>query len=387
MLAVHFGAGNIGRGFIGSLLSQSGYDVYFVDINSELIDALNEKKAYRVVLADESKEELYIEGVQGINSQTNPEKVVEMIAKADLVTTAVGPNVLKFIADLIAGGLRKRANETEKPLNVIACENAIGGSTMLKNSVYEKLSDEEKPAFDKQFGFPDSAVDRIVPDQKNEDKLMVSVEPFYEWVVDESKIIGEKPPVEGVTYVKDLTPYIERKLFTVNTGHAVTAYVGYQFGVKTIKEAMDTSEIRESVERALHETGALLVAKYDFNLQEHTAYINKILKRFENPYISDEVTRVGRAPIRKLGKNDRLAGPAVQIVEMLKEEPTYLALAIAAALLYNYEGDPEAVEVQETIAAQDVIGALKKYSGLTEDHPLTALIVKQYETLKNKVQA
>ncbi|MFC6604650.1 mannitol-1-phosphate 5-dehydrogenase [Ectobacillus funiculus] len=346
MLAVHFGAGNIGRGFIGSLLYQAGFQTCFVDVNSEIVNLLNEKQEYRVILADTSQEELLVKNVRAINSQSEPNKVVDAIAQADLVTTAVGPNILPFISGLIAEGLRKRVQSNDKPLNIIACENMIGGSTFLKEKVYEKVSEEERKLFDPCFGFPDAAVDRIVPNQTNEDKLMVRVEPFYEWAVDQTKIIGEKPRVTGITFVDDLKPYIERKLYTVNTGHAVAAYLGYYAGIKTINEVMEKHEMKTLVEKTLQETGLLLVQKYNFDMDTHKEYIVKILSRFSNPYISDEVIRVGRSPIRKLSPNDRLISPARQYVEVVKEQPIYLAKAIAAAFIYDYQGDEEAVELQ-----------------------------------------
>ncbi|WP_078408388.1 mannitol-1-phosphate 5-dehydrogenase [Priestia abyssalis] len=385
MLAVHFGAGNIGRGFIGSLLYQSSFQTCFVDVNSEIVDLLNEKQEYRVVIADNSQEELLIKNVSAINSQANPGQVIDTIAKADLVTAAVGPNILPLIAGLIAEGLRKRVQTTDQPLNIIACENMIGGSTLLKEKVYEKISEEEKAVFDQRFGFPDAAVDRIVPNQSNEDKLMVMVEPFYEWAVDESKIVGEKPPVEGITFVDDLKPYIERKLFTVNTGHAVAAYLGYYKNIPTIDEAMKNEEIQILVEKTLQETGLLLVKKYEFDMEKHKEYTNKIIGRFSNPHISDEVTRVGRSPIRKLGPNDRLVSPAAQYFELVGEQPVYLAKSIAAALLYNYQQDEEAAAIQENIQNNGLEAAIEAYTKLDRQTVLAQLIVEQYNLLKSGI--
>jgi mannitol-1-phosphate 5-dehydrogenase len=382
MLAVHFGAGNIGRGFIGNLLYHSGYETCFVDVNAEVVNLLNERGEYRVVLAEEAQEESVIKNVRAINNAVNPEKVVEAIVEADLVTTAIGPNILPLIAGLIADGLKKRLEVSDKPLNIIACENMIGGSSLLKEKIFEKLSVEEKAQFDSRFGFPNSAVDRIVPNQSNEDKLMVKVEPFYEWVVDESIIVGDKPAVKGITYVPDLVPYIERKLFTVNTGHALAAYFGYYFGVETINQAMSKPEIRELVEGALSESGEFLVKKYGFDADAHALYIAKIIGRFSNSYIVDEVTRVGRSPIRKLGPNDRLVSPSRQYLEVVGKEPVNLLKGIAAALLYDYSGDQEAVEVQTTIQEQGVEAAIEKYSTLTAASPLFKGIVEQYHQLK-----
>ncbi|WML42035.1 mannitol-1-phosphate 5-dehydrogenase [Neobacillus sp. OS1-2] len=384
MLAVHFGAGNIGRGFIGNLLYHSGYETCFVDVNDEIVRLLNEKKEYRVVLAEPAQQEDTIKNVRAINSAANPEQVIAAIAEADLVTTAIGPNILPLIAGLIADGLRKRIEQTDRPLTIIACENMIGGSSLLKEKIFEKLTADEKTQFEGRFGFPDSAVDRIVPNQVNEDKLMVKVEPFYEWVVEEPKIIGEKPPVKGITYVQELVPYIERKLFTVNTGHALAAYFGYYFGTETINQAMENQEIRGLVEGSLKESGEFLVGKYGFNKEEHHRYIQKIIGRFSNAYIIDEVTRVGRSPIRKLGPNDRLVSPARQYVEVTGKQPEYLLKGIAAALLYDFQGDEEAVQVQTVIKDQGVEAAIQKYTQLEPGSRLFQGIIEQYKQLEKK---
>ena len=384
MLAVHFGAGNIGRGFIGNLLYHSGYETCFVDVNTEIVDLLNEKNEYRVVLAEPSQEEVTVKNVRAINSAQNPEQVIEAIAEADLVTTAIGPNILPLIANLIADGLRKRVSVSDKPLNIIACENMIGGSSLLKEEVFKKLTAEERSQFDDRFGFPDSAVDRIVPNQVNEDKLMVKVEPFYEWVVEEPKIMGERPAINGITYVQELVPYIERKLFTVNTGHALAAYFGYFFDVDTINHAMGNEQISELVEGALEESGQFLVKKYGFDQEEHKKYIQKILQRFSNAYIVDEVTRVARSPIRKLCANDRLVSPARQYSEVVGKEPVYLLKGIAAALMYDFQGDEEAVKVQQAITEQGVEGAIQTYTQLEPETPLFKGIVEQYQQLSRQ---
>ncbi|WHY86570.1 mannitol-1-phosphate 5-dehydrogenase [Neobacillus novalis] len=381
MLAVHFGAGNIGRGFIGNLLYHSKYETCFVDVNSEIVNLLNEKNEYRVVLAEPTQEEVTIKNVRAINSASNPEQVIAAIAEADLVTTAIGPNILPLIAGLIADGLRKRVEQTDKPLNIIACENMIGGSSLLKEKIFEKLTADEQSQFEGRFGFPDSAVDRIVPNQVNVDKLMVKVEPFYEWVVEEPKIIGEKPPVKGITYVQELVPYIERKLFTVNTGHALAAYFGYYFGMDTINHAMENKQILELVEGALKESGAFLVEKYGFNEEEHNKYIQKIIGRFSNSYIVDEVTRVARSPIRKLGPNDRLVSPARQYQEIVGKNPEYLLKGIAAALMYGFQGDEEAVQVQAAINEQGLETTIEKLTQLDGTSSLVKGIIEQYHQL------
>ncbi|RDW22177.1 mannitol-1-phosphate 5-dehydrogenase [Oceanobacillus arenosus] len=383
MLAVHFGAGNIGRGFIGLLLNQANYHTTFVDVNASVVEEINDKQQYNVVLAAEESETVTVKNVSAINSITDPDKVIAAICEADLITTAVGPNILAIISKLLAKGLSERAKTNKKPLNLIACENMVGGSDLLKEKVYSHITEAEHAVFDELYGFPNAAVDRIVPNQVNEDPLEVSVEPYFEWVVEEPAFKGEVPKIAGVTYVQDLKPYIERKLFTVNTGHAVPAYIGRQMGYKTINEAMHDEKVQEIIKGALAESGEAVIQTYDFDRAEHQAYIDKIIGRFMNPYISDDVTRVARGPIRKLGPQDRLIRPASVYMEVTNgKEPTYLAKTIAAALKYDFNEDKESVELQAIIAENGVEKTLEKVSGLDADHPLVGVVLREVEGLE-----
>ncbi|MGL5342909.1 MAG: mannitol-1-phosphate 5-dehydrogenase, partial [Lactococcus garvieae] len=66
--AVHFGAGNIGRGFIGEILYKNGFEIAFVDVNEKIINALNEEKKYTIDLAEEAHEKIQVQSVSGINN-------------------------------------------------------------------------------------------------------------------------------------------------------------------------------------------------------------------------------------------------------------------------------------------------------------------------------
>ncbi len=371
--AVHFGAGNIGRGFIGQLLAKSGYEIIFVDVAEALVNDINELKKYHIQIVGDQPERILVEHVSAINSNTHLEDLLDAIVEADIVTTAIGPNILKFIAPNIAKGLTRRVAKTDAPLNIIACENMVGGSTVLKNFVYEALDEDTKKKVDVCIGFPDAAVDRIVPLQQNEEKLLVQVEPYAEWDVDATKIVGEKPAIEGLTYVDNLQAYIERKLFTVNTGHASIAYLAYQKGIKDIYSAMKDEEVVAMARKVWAETGALLVEKYGFDKEVHAKYIETTENRFRNPHLSDEVTRVARGPKRKLSPKDRLTSPATQLLERGKQ-PEALATVMAAALHFDFEGDAEAVEIQSYIKEHGMKAAITEFTGAAEGSELFRLV-------------
>ncbi|AVK64242.1 mannitol-1-phosphate 5-dehydrogenase [Lactobacillus sp. CBA3606] len=378
MLDVHFGAGNIGRGFIGETLADNGFKITFVDVNETLIDELNERHGYTIELAAEGQEHIEVHDVKGINNGKDPQAVAAEIAQADLVTTAIGPKILKFIAPLIADGIKLRqANADTTPLDVIACENMIGGSQSLKQSVYEALDDSEKAWADQYIGFPNAAVDRIVPLQKHDDPLFVSVEPFKEWVIDKSQMKNPKIQLKGVDYADDLEPYIERKLFSVNTGHATVAYTGNMKGYKTIGEAVKDDSVVAQAQRVLSETGDLLIQKWGFDPEVHHAYQAKILSRFENPYISDDIERVGRTPIRKLGFDERFIRPIRELKERGRD---YSALVDTAGMMFffDYPNDAESVKLQQLLKDEPIEAVIKTATGL-KDAALIDEIKAAYE--------
>lgn len=376
--AVHFGAGNIGRGFIGALFSQSGYHVVFVDIADQIINQLNEEKQYNVKLATDEQETITIQNVSGLNNLKQENEVIDAIKGAAFLTTAIGPNILPRIATLIAKGLAARVEENDERLYVIACENQISATDLLKGYIVEHLDEAAREKVLTNVSFLNSAVDRIVPIQNNQGSLDVLVEPYHEWVVETT---GEIPHIEGMKIVPELAPFIERKLFTVNTGHAVIAYFGYLANKETIDQTLTDEDIYNQVKATLGETGAYLINQYNLDPEEHQKYIDKIIGRFQNAHLNDGVTRVGRSPIRKLGSEDRLVRPALQ-AQKAGLSYTNLAKAIAAALLFDYKEDEDAVNLQTMIQERGVPFVLQEVCKLEESRELTKEIISHYEALK-----
>lgn len=368
--AVHFGAGNIGRGFVGVILNEAGYELVFSDVAAPLIDALNTEESYTVHEVGADPKDITITNFRGINSAENPDALAEEIATADVVTTAVGPTVLKFVAVNIAQGLQKRAElGTPGKVAVMACENAINATDGLAEEVRKHYA-----AADEQAIFANTAVDRIVPNQAPGQGLDVTVENYYEWAVETGPFGDDVPAINGATWVEDLAPYITRKLFTVNTGHATLAYFGAQAGISKISDALANDEIRAKVEATLAETKDLIVRRFGFEPEVQQTYIEKILSRFANKDLPDTTDRVGRSPLRKISRNERFIGPAADLAELGR--PTDALLATVAALLeFDVAEDPEAVSLQQTLAElkageSDLDTVTAQLTGLDAEHPL-----------------
>lgn len=381
MKAIQIGAGNIGRGFIGELLAHSGFEVTFVDANNTVVELINELKNYTVHVLDNEKRDEKVENVSALN--INDEKLMDSILEADIMTTAVGVNILSRIAETLAKGIKNRlAKGVEKNLNIIACENAVGASEVLKEEIFKYLTEEEKETVDKYVGFPNSSVDRIVPpvSEKMENPLDVVVENYYEWNVDRNGFRGEIPEINGMNLTGNLIAYVERKLFTLNTGHAITAYLGNLRGYKTIEESINDKDIYEVVYHAMVESGDGLVKKYDFDRDAHLKYIDKIIARFRNPYLQDDIKRVGREPIRKLSKGDRLVKPLLNSMSYGVSTENLL-LGVGAVLYYNNPEDPQSVKLQELIKEKGIKGAVQEVAEIIDENILMN-IESKYEQVR-----
>ena len=383
--AIQFGAGNIGRGFIGSLLSKAGYHVVFADVNTEIIDKINKDKEYTIHVMDTVCSEEKVNDISGVISINN--EIYKEIVEAEIITTAVGPVVLPRIAPTIAKGIAlRKENGVKNYLNIIACENAIKASSQLEEEVKKYLTKDEVDYLEEFVGFTNCSVDRIVPPVKSENILDVVVENYYEWNVEEKAFKGEIPKIEGMNLVDNLMAYIERKLFTLNTGHAITAYFGYLKGYETIEESIKDEVIYDFVKKAMIESGKGLIAKYNFDEEAHYKYINKIIDRFKNPYLKDDVARVGREPLRKLNENDRLIKPLIT-ARGFNINTDNLLLGVGAALHYDNKEDAQSVQLQSLINEKGIKESLAEISKISGDTDVLDKVEKYYDEVKKLIGA
>lgn len=374
-----------GRGFVACFLHNSGYEVVFADVVDSLIDKINSSPSYKVIeVGSEGTTENTITNYRAINSKTHEEDLIHEIATAEVVTCSVGPNILKFIAPVIAKGIDRRSND-DAPLHVIACENAIGATDTLakhikdpRNTAPERLEDHHLRA-----RYANSAIDRIVPAQDPNAGLDVTLEKFFEWVVDKTPFqdVGI-PSIEGINWVDNLAPFIERKLYTVNTGHATAAYHGYNRRKRTVYDALQDRAIMAEVRGALMETKNLIVSKHEFEEDDQAAYVEKIIKRIGNPHLEDAVERVGRAPLRKLSRKERFIGPAAELAEA--EQPIkYLLDAIEMCFRFqNVEEDEESKELAKIMSESSPEEVVSKVCGIQTSekiHPSLVAIVQRVQ--------
>lgn len=377
--AVHFGAGNIGRGFVACFLYNFGYEVIFADVNDEVVNRLNTQKSYKVIeVGADGTTENTITNYRAINSRTNEAELAAEIATADVVTCSVGPNILKFIAPVIAKGLDARSPDLT-PAAVIACENAIGATDTLAEFIKspQNTNPDRLEDYDERATFANSAIDRIVPAQDPNAGLDVKLEKFYEWVVEKAPFKECQPPaIHGINWVENLQPFIERKLYTVNTGHATAAYHGYIRRKSTVYDALQDKEIQQEVKNALTETANLITDKHGIDPDEQKQYVDKIVRRISNPHLEDAVERVGRAPLRKLSRKERFIGPAAELAERGQDCSALLEGAEMAFRFQNVEGDDESYELAKIMNEKKPEQVVEQVCGLQPNEKLFPQVVE-----------
>ena len=237
--AVHFGAGKIGRGFIAELLHDSGYEVIFGDVVDELIDLVNKNHEYPLFLIDHNYEEKIIDHVCAYSNIKDEEKLIDAMVDAEIITTSVMATNLSKVAPLITMGLKKRLEKGKGKAIVMACENAIMGTDILKNAMIETkiLTEEQINAIGV---FPNTAVDRMVFGGVHNGKEGIEIGDAFEWVIEKNKLIDPKSePIKGAEYVDDIMMYLQRKIYIINCGHAIAGYYGQVLkGYDIVKDSL-----------------------------------------------------------------------------------------------------------------------------------------------------
>jgi len=383
--ALVFGAGNIGRGFLGLQLAQSGFAVTFVDVNDELVQSLADRNQYPVfVMSGKGTDEESVTGVTAIHANEK-ERVINAIVDADIILTAVGKHALQFVAPTLAEGLlarKARRPSEEIHVVVIACENVNENTQFLADLIFENLSDDDRKAIENLISFPNCVVDRIVPntlpDGAEDHPLAVAVEDYFQFVADSTMLKAPLPNVQGFQTAVDLRAILEQKLFTLNMAHAIVGYYGYLRGHQFIHEAVDDNDIATLLSGALGEVGRLLSQRHDtISAEGQERYASSIVERFRNPHLRDEVVRVARDPRRKLGPEDRLLRPAV-LLEQQEVMPVYLTTGIVAAFSYDYGSDQQAQKLVTDVQVQGIAAVIEDVCDLSLGQPLMDAVIAAY---------
>lgn len=378
MRAAIIGTGRIACGVAGQLLRESGYDVVFLGRNREVVDHLNRTGRYVVHLVDSRRsEEIEVSGIRAVWLQDETAAIAE-IAQADVVATAVGCSNVMSVAPIIAKGLAGRTRRA----TLLAFENFAGAG--------DSASRFAERAFEGcrvQHGFSPALVTRVVARREGDlatDRPLVFIgdhaKTFY---VDATTILAPVPAIDGMEMTPSFEAAVHRKLFTFSAGHATAAYLGYLKGYHYIHSAVRDREIRSAVLDAMREGLRALATRYGREFAGEESDLDEILARFDNAALQDSIERVGRDPVRKLAKEDRLVG-AARLACKAGIRPDKLMLAVAAAMLFCPLADVSANAMRRTIQCDGPTAALCTMAGFRPDDTLAESAITSYRRLAER---
>ena len=360
--ATVFGAGAIGRGLLGWLLGRAGWKVTFVDISSELVEQLNRAGEYQVIeVGGAGRTPHTISGVSAVDAGDTA-STVDAVASADLVCTAVGAPVLERVAPTIAAALHREGSRIG---NVLACENVDPNTALLRHHV-ESLA----VTVPESVGFPETLVDRMIPGSAG-GGLSLEVEPRFEFKVERESWVGGHPGIAGFELVADLQLHRKRKLWLVNGLHAASAFLGLQAGHVTVAQSVSDPSIRSRLDEIAGTMAGVLASRVqDRRREELVGYGRSNLDRFADTALVDPLRRVARNPLRKLGPDERLVGPA-RAAARLGLPIGALCDAIVSGLTLADDGVPG---IGELLAALDSEGWLSVVGLDGADEPLASIL-------------
>ena len=369
------GAGKIARGYVGHLVALSGRPVCFVEVNESVVSLINARGGYRVhILGNESKS-MTVTRIRALH--TSDPRVAEVLAQAELAFISVGGPNLPAVAATLAPGLAARHAAGGQRLNIVCCENWHRPAEVLRQKLAEHLAGADAAYLAERVGIAEATVLRSciepTPEQRAADPLAVQAQDYWELQIDAAALVEDLPPIKGLKPLANFRAALERKLFTYNGGNATIAYLGVLRGHRYLSEAATDPMILEVAQGVYQESGAAICARHGYTAEEQAAFAQQSLSKYQDATIVDPLERNTRDPLRKLGRHDRLIGPACLALEY-GIRPWHLALAIGAALRYTNPQDPSAVKLQQMLADEGLDAVLARVCEIEPEGALGRLI-------------
>ena len=341
-LAVIFGAGKVGRGFLAQLLSRAGWRIHFVEKNTFLVNELLTLGEYTIVNLGTGEEEI----ISRFTVSTDDWR----LADASLILTSLGATGLASWAHSLEG--------FDRPIDIILAENHPQPAALVRRYI-------KSP----RVGVAQAQVLRscIVPTEEQVKRcgtLTIQIQDHWTLPLDADALVAAElvNSVAGFTPKANFAVELTRKLYTYNAINAAVCYLGFLRGYEWLSEAANDAEIADLARRVGTESSAALIAEYGFEKDDQDEWCRRALAKYQDVTIRDPIERNGRDPIRKLSRYDRILGPLhLCLTHGLPHEA--LLVVLNAALSYRQSGDASAVELA------NMVEELGRWGALSTLHP------------------
>lgn len=224
-----------------------------------------------------------------------------------LIASEINGSAKSSVYSYLARALKAREAATGLPINILCCDNIRSNGKMLGRNFkqyLEAIGDHELLQWvEDNVAFPCSMVDRITPRTSDafadeiaelfggQDLYPINSEAFMQWVVEDNfKAPMPDLPQAGVEFVADVDPYEETKIRILNGGHTALCYLGALSGYKTYDQAIRDPKLRTFFDN-YEEKEVLPGLDMELPFDKH-AYLQKVVERFSNRAIADQLERI-----------------------------------------------------------------------------------------------
>ncbi|KAL7709662.1 mannitol dehydrogenase [Lotmaria passim] len=312
---------------IGSMLDY----VYAPEERKKLLDYLADPRI-RIVSLTVTEGGYNIDETKGCFDLTNKN------VKADLANPTQPQTAFGYIVE----GLRLRHERNVDPFTVMSCDNLRHNGDVAKKAIlgYAYARDRALGEWiEANVCFPNSMVDRITPATTPkmrrylnkltglDDLQPVIGEDFNQWVIEDKFRVRPAWERVGLELSDNVPGYENTKVRILNSSHLMLTFSGLLLGYRTVHEALGDKDIFRLVENALDND---VLPTLDSPMDK-VAYKNKVLSRFMNPSIADQLLRIagdGCSKVQVFWTNNVIA-----LLEQ-KRDVSNFAFGIACFLKY-----------------------------------------------------
>jgi mannitol-1-phosphate 5-dehydrogenase len=369
--AVIIGPGKIGCGYLCPLFADAGWETVLAARSEEIARRMRATGRYRVRITGEGVRE--VSGFRAVAFGTT--EFSDAVAEADLLVTAVGVGNVDGLAPSLARALVRRGPTSSLDVWVVENQDC---APVLERAVRQAAAANrlDLPPLAFSGGIAEVAVARGSWRDGGDPEFVRDGTSRLR--VDASRLAPPLVGLPGVTTTSSYRARLEEKLYVFNAGHALCAYLGALRGRRFVHDVVADPLLRPLVAGCLLESRSALLERWPVLGRDVHGPVAEALRRYANEELADSIRRVARDPIRKLGRDDRLLGPAKLIRAARKRVPAHFALGIAGALLYRAEGDEQALALDELLTRDGLASTLRAVCGLDPEDELARAVAWRY---------
>ena len=383
------GAGKLGKGYVADLFGKAGYEVIFLARRQQQVDTLRRQGSYTVYVSHEDGSgisEKKMSGYQAWCSQGEErEQCLQILTQVPIASVQIYDNGFAEAGKLLGEAIARRAELPEAgPLDILLVVNYSNPDRIFANYIEQELhTEQQRTYFREKVGLVKTLAFRggFTPtaEQLAKDPEAICASDYPELPVDQQAFRGGIPQdVDGLLPLDKMEERLKAKLWTANMHAGAIGSMGKAKGYHLFNDAAADEEIQKLAGHCYEESLYGIENLFRMSKEDFEKGIRKkipLAPGAKARVTTDVIDRQMFGLNRKLGREERLIGPAMACLEggCL---PYFLAKAAAYAFDFDNPADPASVEVLGYVREYGIEKAVSKYCGLSLQNEQERILIQ-----------